>query len=120
VPVPHGLDAERLRQLAELSLPLPSARLHLDPADPRGELVREVLAEEGLELRDMQVKGIRELFFSRGERAALFLPAEMGSRIEADELHTGRQKLILRFDLPRGCYATMVVKCALDAGPRLP
>ena len=31
-------------------------------------------------------------------------------RTEADELKPGKRKLILTFDLPRGAYATMVVK----------
>ena len=42
--------------------------------DPLYPLLREVLAEESLELRDLQVRGIREMFFSRGERAGLCLP----------------------------------------------
>ena len=28
----------------------------------------------------------------------------------ADELHPGRRKLVLSFDLPRGSYATLIVK----------
>jgi len=28
----------------------------------------------------------------------------------ADELRRGRQKLVIAFELHRGCYATMVVK----------
>ena len=52
-------------QVAALQLPLPTARWHPEEGDARAEVVRAVLAEEGLELRDMQVKGARELFFSR-------------------------------------------------------
>ncbi len=63
VPFHQGLVAEQLRELASLQLPLPSARLKLDDTDPRSELVRTILAEEGLELRQMQIKGIREMFF---------------------------------------------------------
>ncbi len=63
MPFRQHLDAEQQLALASLQLPLPSARLKLDDADPRGELVRAVLAEEGLELRQMQIKGIREMFF---------------------------------------------------------
>lgn len=110
VPVPVGLDEAQRGQLAELWLPLPSARLRLDPADPRGELIRAILAEEELELRDMQIRGMRELFFSKGERATLCLPTALSGQEDADEHHPGQRKLTLRFELPRGCYATMVVK----------
>src|SRR5262249_34095938 len=76
-PSRHARRPARQQELANLQLPLPSARLRIDEADPRAELVRAVLAEEGLELRELQVKGVREMFFSRGERAALCLPRRL-------------------------------------------
>jgi tRNA pseudouridine13 synthase len=114
VPFHRGLDGEQLHELALLQLPLPSARLKLDEADPRAELVRAVLAEEGIELRQMQIKGIREMFFSRGERAALCLPRELTHEFADDELNRGRDKLTLTFELPRGCYATLIVKAVTE------
>lgn len=110
LPMHRHLDPAQLRELRELSLPLPSARTKLEPDDPRLAVVREVLAEEGLELRQLQVKGIRELFFSKGERAALCLPTELVHETGPDEHHAGQQRLTLAFDLPRGSYATLVVK----------
>ena len=69
-----------------------------------------MLAEEGLTLREMQVRGVRELFFSRGERPAR-LEVSAASRSWADDdRHAGRLKLTLRFELGRGSYATLVVK----------
>lgn len=112
VPFHRGLDDEQIQELAGLQLPLPSARLKLDDTDPRAGLVRGVLAEEGLELRQMQIKGIREMFFSRGERAALCVPRELTHEFATDERQPGRDKLILGFELPRGCYATLIVKAA--------
>jgi tRNA pseudouridine13 synthase len=110
VPFHAGLSPELHQQFAGLSLPLPSSRLKLEPDDPRAELVRAVVAEEGLELRDLQVRGIREMFFSRGERAALCLPHDLGFTFAPDELHRGKHKLTLTFELDRGCYATLLVK----------
>jgi tRNA pseudouridine13 synthase len=113
VPFPQHLDAQEQRELAALQLPLPSARLKLDDADPHADLVRAVLAEEGLELRQMQIKGIREMFFSRGQRAALCVPAELTHEFADDERHPGRDRLTLAFCLPRGSYATLIVKAAI-------
>ena len=56
------------------------------------------------------VKGFREMFFSRGERSALCLPGKLLATAEADDLHRGKMKWQLAFELPRGCYATLVVK----------
>ncbi len=50
------------------------------------------------------------MFFGRGERAALCLPATIEGAAGPDELHAGRLKLRLQFDLPRGSYATVIVK----------
>lgn len=110
VPMHRGLTPELIPLLRDLKLPLPSARLQMDSTDPRMILAQEILAEEGLELPAMKVKGVREMFFSRGERAALCVPAGLDHRADADELHAGHSKLMLTFELPRGCYATILVK----------
>jgi tRNA pseudouridine13 synthase len=49
-------------------------------------------------------------FFSKGDRDMCLQPMNMKLESEADERHKGRQKLIARFELPRGSYATMIVK----------
>jgi tRNA pseudouridine13 synthase len=120
VPFPDGLDAPLREELAALQLPLPSARLRLEPDDRRAESVNAVLAEEGLALRDLQVKGVRELFFSRGERAALCRPRQLAFQAAPDERRPGRQKLLLHFELPRGSYATLLVKAATAPGIAAP
>jgi tRNA pseudouridine13 synthase len=110
LPMPRGLDESQRRDLAALTLPLPSARLHLEPSDPLATLVHDALAEEGLELCQLKIKGVRELFFSKGTRAALCLPASLQASEDADERHPKRRKLVLSFELPRGSYATLLVK----------
>jgi tRNA pseudouridine13 synthase len=110
VPLHHTLDADQQAALAKLQLPLPSSRLKMDESDPLYPLMREVLAEESLALRDLQIRGIREMFFSRGERAGLCLPQGFGAAFADDDLHPRRLKAELAFDLPRGCYATLIVK----------
>src|SRR5436309_2235185 len=110
VPFHRHLDAEQFRHLAGATLPLASARLKLAPDDPRGELVQAVLREEGLELEQMKLKGFREMFFSKGERSALCLPGKLLASAEADDLHRRKMKWQVAFELPRGCYATLVVK----------
>jgi tRNA pseudouridine13 synthase len=110
VPFHRRLDEAQRADLAARWLPLPSARLHLAATDPVADLVQAVLREEGLELGQLQIKGLRELFFSRGERAALCLPAGLAFAASPDERHPRRHKLVLTFELPRGCYATLLVK----------
>src|SRR5262249_39787231 len=106
----RDLEPDLRHRLSQLMLPLPSARLKLEPGDPGSRFVQAALAEEGLELRQLRVQGIRELFFSRGERAALCLPGNLRYEHAEDELHPGQRKLLVQFDLPRGSYATLLVK----------
>jgi tRNA pseudouridine13 synthase len=108
-PMHRMLNEAQQGELAALQLPLPSARMHLAADDPRSPLVESILAEEGLLLEQMKLKGM-QMFFSRGERSALCLPAEMSWESGTDDLHAGQDKLMLSFELPRGCYATLIVK----------
>lgn len=93
-----------------LSLPLPSARLKADPGAAWAAVVEDVLREEGLTLRGLQVKGMRKPFFSKGDRPGCVRPAGLDHAAAADDRHPGREKLVLSFELPRGSYATMLVK----------
>lgn len=118
----RGLREEERDTLLRTELPLPSARLHLEPG-PVLDLINEVVAESGMELRELRVKYPRDSFFSKGARAAAVRVVNPGHQSGADELYSRRRKLTLCFDLPRGSYATILVKrltecCALpdDAG----
>ena len=107
---PLDLPPAAVGEFERLSLPLLSSRWKPEADDPRLPLAEAVLADEGLTLRDMQVRGVRDLFFSKGERPALLRPANLGHEWGDDELNKSKRKLTLSFDLPRGCYATIVVK----------
>jgi tRNA pseudouridine13 synthase len=113
-PVPFPVGSAPIEAPEALTLPLPSCRWKPAPEDPRLELVQSVLDEEGLTLRDLQVKGIRELFFSKGERAALCRAADLTHEFGNDERNQGRMCLTLAFDLPRGVYATLLVKAVSE------
>ncbi len=109
----HIEDNSSLRDLATAALPLPSARLHLEENETgagQGALIDAALAPYGLAMRELRVKYPRDSFFSKGERATLFRPTEATSAIANDELYPGRNKLTLRFALPRGSYATILVR----------
>jgi tRNA pseudouridine13 synthase len=105
-------------ELLNLRLPLPTARAKLDSADSRLSLIQDVLKDEGLQLHDLKVKGLREWFFSKGDRSALCLPEGLKWAFATDERHSGKQKMILSFDLPRGSYATLIIsRIAKAAAP---
>jgi tRNA pseudouridine13 synthase len=117
VPVPVRVPEEKRAAWEGLVLPLPSARLKRDPTAPWAAVVDEVLKEEGLTLGELRVKGLQKPFFSKGDRPGCVRPANLSHESGPDELNRGRQKLTLRFDLPRGSYATMLVKRVTALAP---
>jgi tRNA pseudouridine13 synthase len=110
VPVPLRVDDATRPAWESLSLPLPSARLKLAPDAEWSVIAEDVLKGEGLTLAEMRVKGMHKPFFSKGDRIGCVRPAGLSHEVGADELNAGGKKLALRFELPRGSYATMVVK----------
>lgn len=115
LPMHRGLDAEQSRFLADCRLPLPASRTPLPPEGPAREIALEVVASEGFAWEDLRVKHLKDVFFSKGERPALFFPENLVPEADGDELSPGRNKLTLCFDLPKGAYATLVVKRVTDA-----
>jgi tRNA pseudouridine13 synthase len=101
-------EATRAR-LAETSLPLPSSRVDV-PEGPVRTLVERTLAEKGLSLEQLDVKSPRGSFFSKGWRPAVLAPQGLLAEGGDDDLYPGKRRLTLSFDLPRGAYATILVK----------
>jgi tRNA pseudouridine13 synthase len=109
VALPTSLTDEEAAALRHVELPFPSAKPRTDDKAALA-LLDEVLADEGLERRQLRFKYPKDSFFSKGVRPALIDVAGLSASIDDDELHSGRRKLILNFALSRGSYATMLVK----------
>jgi tRNA pseudouridine13 synthase len=114
LPLHRGLDPDQARELTSWRLPLPASRNPL-PEGPAGEIARGVLEPLGLAWEDLKVRHLKDVYFSKGTRNALFFPENLVHATEPDDLYPGRKKAILSFDLPRGAYATLVVKRLTDA-----
>jgi tRNA pseudouridine13 synthase len=110
VPMHRALGEADLSSLRRLHLPLPSHHVLFENDDPRQPFFDQVLREENLTLDQFKLKGCRNTFFSHGERPALCLAANLEFIPNPDDTHPGKQKLRLSFDLPRGSYATLLVK----------
>lgn len=80
--------------------------------DPWKTAAEQVLADEGITTGDLKIPGIRRPFFGEAPRP-LFIAARGFSMSpdEKDELSAGKRlKRTLIFDLPRGAYATVVLR----------
>lgn len=111
------LDDEMLRRLENMRTPLygPGG----DGGDPGFRHATEgVLSDEQLTQADFQRNRVSGMVLREEDRALVVRPQGFSiSSTAPDEAHRGRKKLELRFGLPRGSYATLVVK-RLMAAPR--
>ncbi|GAC1465839.1 MAG: tRNA pseudouridine(13) synthase TruD [Isosphaeraceae bacterium] len=115
LPIHRGLDEDQAEILKACRLPLPASRTVLPNEGLEREVALEVVAEQGLAWTDLRVKHLKDVFFSKGQRPALFFPDALDHTANDDELEPGRKKIRLDFELPKGAYATLVVKRVTDA-----
>jgi len=74
------------------------------------EISSKILEEEEIKLRDFIVRGMPELA-SEGDERNMFVNAEdINFKTEKDELNNNKKKCIISFKLPKGSYATIVIK----------
>ncbi len=111
------LSPEDHDRLAELAIPLitPSQKF----AGPVGEITARILAEEKVEPRQFRLKKLEQTFFGKGLREAILAPAGLKAVEADDDLNRGRKKVTLSFELPRGAYATVVLKRLFHAPANL-
>lgn len=115
LPIHRGLDSEQSAILAATRIPLPASRTPLPGEGFLRDVSLEVVGEEGFGWEALRVKHLKDVFFSKGERPALFFPQNLAHDFAEDDLHPGRSKLGLGFELPKGAYATLLVKRITDA-----
>ncbi|MBU6174917.1 MAG: tRNA pseudouridine(13) synthase TruD [Planctomycetes bacterium] len=110
--IPHVRDAQlpaAFLKIQHMELPLPSARQH-DWDESTLEALDRILDEIHMTRREMRLKYPRDTFFSKGKRATWLNPRSLEYRWEKDDLHPNRHALRTNFSLPKGSYATMVVR----------
>ncbi len=74
-----------------------------------------------MKLSEMKLSFPRDRWFSRGNRATQIVPIDLQMTADEDDRYQNRRKATLTFQLPRGGYATMLIKTltgvATDGGP---
>jgi len=107
VPYSQGefIFSGRSETVRNVSLPIPGFSI-TDNA-----LIEAILEQEHLSPRDFVIRQLPNLSLEGGERDALIIVTEfMVSPFADDELHPGKKKAMITFTLPKGSYATIVVK----------
>ncbi len=96
-----------LERVIEKELELEEGPLYGYELEPENELEEEILREEGLKQSDFRIKSMPEAS-SKGKRRKLFIELTDFEIIGEGE-ECSKHYYVLRFSLPKGCYATTVV-----------
>lgn len=104
------LDEETFNYLRELKLPTPAAKMQF-PDELSRTLYLRILEENNLKFSSFRTRALSRVFFRSFQRKVLLYPENLEIvEIKEDELHPKRKAIVLSFTLPRGAFATMLVK----------
>lgn len=104
-------NLKKLQKLVEMGkavllMPIPGARTKLKGINE--EIYEKLLIHEGVELKDFANFG---LTMKGALRAAVFYPFDFEIlNISNDEKFEGKMKITIRFSLPKGTYATVLLR----------
>lgn len=107
----HELPPAIRSYLSNLFIPTPSPKAVFS-SEKIERITNEILWREGLVLKDLKLPiRVRGVFFKPFDRKALVFPEKLFMQnIKEDERYQGKLKLELGFALPKGSYATILVK----------
>lgn len=77
-----------------------------------GEIERKVLEDGSIELNDFYIEKIPEIS-SKGTRRLVLVPVQVklsNEEVRDDDMKPGQVKAKLKFFLPKGSYATVVLR----------
>jgi len=100
-------------RLQEMKIPLPGRGMRF-PDPEAGLVLEEILRERRLRPAVLEQEILPGLSMKGSPREAWILPQSFWSEgLQPDERYPGYQKLELRFTLPKGCFATMMIKALM-------
>ncbi|MEW6089186.1 MAG: tRNA pseudouridine(13) synthase TruD [bacterium] len=104
-----SLEEKDFKYLEELYLPAPDSRVKM-PDELSLSVYNGILEDNGLKPSVFGKMKISQAFFKSFKRKAIIIPGKFSFTVLDDEIYKGKQKLVLKFTLPRGSYGTMLIK----------
>lgn len=99
------------KQTVNIKIPLVGYDTELDEDNPLHRKILDILKKDKIKLSDFAVKGMPELKCFGSERDFLLFPKGLKLLgIADDEFNAGKKALQISFQLPKGSYATVVLK----------
>lgn len=103
------INKKTLDYLKKLKIPTASSNCNM-PDRVVENIYSEILKDREIKPSMFNLKKIRQSFFKSVQRAVLVTPEKFEYKLEDDKFYLGKRQLILHFFLPRGSYATILIK----------
>lgn len=104
------LSKKSLNELKNLQIPTVSSKIPY-VSDIVNNAILEILNERGVKTSDFDTKKIKSWYFKSFLRPAIIFPEKLEvSSFEEDDFYEGYYKLRIKFYLPAGSFATMLIK----------
>lgn len=98
-------------QKKDFSVEIPVVGFGTELEGKVGSLIKQVLESEGIQLQDFVIREVPELSSEGTSRKVWVMIKELNvGELEEDELNNGMKKVKITFSLPKGSYATIVIK----------
>jgi tRNA pseudouridine13 synthase len=98
-----------LHYFERLSIPTAAHNTAM-PDDITADIYEQLLESRGVKKPMFNKMKIRRAFFKANSRPLIVRPEGLTAQALTDELNSGKSKAVLTFTLPRGSYATMLLK----------
>ena len=82
----------------------------------QGEIERDIIRELNIDTEGFKVSGMPEIA-SKGLRREIVMHVKPEFLVMEDEVNEGKTKVVLEFTLPKGSYATVVLREYMKAAP---
>lgn len=110
-----GMNNLIRRKRAFVTAPLIGYDTEMASGEP-GIIENEVFAENDFSVENFKVTEMPEMA-SKGLRREILIHSEPSFQVDEDELNPGKSKAVLDFTLPKGCYATTVLREYMKVEP---
>ncbi|MEN8098599.1 MAG: tRNA pseudouridine(13) synthase TruD [Chloroflexota bacterium] len=112
LPVVKALDPEQARELHSTLIAMPNHRARYDQSSELESAAQQVLVESGFKINDLKARILEKAYLSKDRRSVLCLPQINHVSREKEHGIDKYTSVRLDFTLPRGSYATLMIKLA--------
>ena len=102
---------------SDIWVPVVGYQTRLDDYPESSAVIREILEKEGVAPKDFRIRAFRDMSCRGEDRRLVVRPSGLSYSFAKDEMHPGKFRLLLKFGLPKGSYATELVKQIAPENP---